>query len=1408
MAYGKGGGVIGILAGVNISSYLFSNLYDYDPMNVMSSFLTRIGLLVGNQNDFLCTRVAYQFDLRGPAIAVQTACSTATVATHLACQSLIRGECDMCLAGGVQIRVPQGMGYLYQEGGFPSPDGHCRSFDAKGQGNVHGNGAGVLLLKRLADAVRDGDHIHAIIKGSALSNDGSVKVGFTAPGVDGQVRAAAEALAVSGIHPESIGYLEATGTATELGDPIEIEALTRAYGGGKGKKGYCPIGSVKSNIGHTDAASGVAALIKCALVLERELIPPSLHFETPNPRIDFANSPFFVNAEPRPWPRSPRSSSGETPRRAAVHIYAVGGTNAHLILEEPPLAAPAGGSRPWQLLLLSARTTTALHAQTDNLASHLAGAAAAGLPSLPDVAYTLKVGRRPFVARRAVLCRESDDAVAALGSLDPERVTTGLCPDERRPVALLLPGEGTDLRRAAAELYAVEPGFRAEIDRSAELSLPGLGIDLRLPLGCGEGDEGTLADPRLAEPALFAFEYALARLWMEWGVTPHAFLGWGVGELAAACLAGMLTLAEALALAAARGRALAAAPIGARLEVELAEPALRDLLGAGLDIEAVVAPARCRVAGPDAAIEALQERLNELGIDCFHLGPGRLVSALDGPAREGYRQALDQVTFQPPTLALIASETGTPLKREEAVRTAFWERQLRATARLGDGLRGLVDDRQTLLLGVGPDDRMPDVGRVWASLGGAMGLPAPARLLATLGELWVSGVDLDWQGFYRHERRLRVPLPTYPFERRRIWAEPKIGRDQAIWRQATAGDRREIPDWFYALSWRRSEQPAPASAAVPQGTWLIFVDASGLGDRLAERLRAEGRDAVTVRPDLCFYKDAPGEYRVDPWCFEDYAGVLTDLARGGRSPVGMVHLWGISPHEGGELGGPERSQDLAFWSLHHLARALGERGPGPVRFEVVASGTQEITGEEEIRPERAACLSAARVIPWEYPNLLCRSIDVAASAPGSPRERRLLDQLLGELARDPAEPVVAYRGGHRWVQSAERLAVEKPAGPPARLRQGGVYLVVGGLKGFGRLVADYLARAVQARLALIGDTALPPRESWDAWLEGSSGGDDETARLLRQIRQWEALGAEVLLADADLADPGQIRAAVAATRAHFGPLHGVFYAAVEPSEELARRIADLDRDFYAYRMRSRLSGLLALAESLGEGEEVDFVQLASTVASVTGGAAVAVECLADTFLDLFARQQSQRGPVLWTSVDWDAFRLPGGGVSPSTAIAPEEGATAFAHLLAAGRLPQVVVSTVDLPARLAAARDGGRSPSREKAPAVRERPPLRTAYIEPRSEIERQVAGIWSEVLEVREVGVEDDFFDLGGNSLIATQLVSRLRGALQINFALQDFFEGATVAAIAERVRVTQWALQSMSEPMAAGAVEEVGEI
>ena len=1397
---------VGVFGGVNISSYLFSNLYDHDPLNVMSNFLTRIGLLVGNQNDYACTRIAYHFNLQGPAVTVQTACSTATVGVHMACQSLQRHECDMSLAGGAQIRVPQGMGYMYQEGGFPSPDGHCRSFDAKAKGNVHGNGAGVLLLKRLSDAVRDRDHIHAVIKGSAACNDGSVKVGFTAPGVDGQARAAAQAMAVAGVHPDTIGYLEATGTATELGDPIEIEALTRAYRLSTDRRGYVPVGSVKSNIGHLDAASGAAALIKTVLALEREAIPPSLHFEAPNPRIDFASSPFFVNAELRPWPR------GEQPRRAAVHTYAVGGTNTHLILEEPPLRDASSPSRPWQLLMLSARSTSALHTTTTNLAQHLARH---GEVPLADAAYTLQVGRRHFPVRRAVLCGGGGEAVELLETLPTDRVATRTQAGQGAAVAWLFPDAGTFVSGTGAGLYQAEPTFREHVDHCAGILGAQIGCDLA-ELIAGGGPARAL-DPRLAQPALFAFEIALARLWQEWGVTPRAVLGQGVGECVAACVAGVLSLEDGLALAAARGRALAALPRQVRLEVALSdEDVLRPYLVSGLELEAALGES-LRVTGPEEAALELQDRLNQEGIDCLYLGdcPGR--PAGHHPVVATFAQEIGRLTFGAPALPLLSGAAGTVAAPAEVAKPAYWARQLGAPLRLAAALRELLRDLRPIFLEVGPGDALSTAAARLADEDGTLALASlgsesanemeQARLLEALGNLWLAGVAPNWSGFYRHEQRHRVPLPTYPFERTRIWAQPSIDRRVALLRQPSIHEKLGLGDWFWAPSWKRSEQPALASRPEPDRSWLVLADPLGVGGQLARRLREEGADVAVARPGEAFGRDGE-EYRLRPGWRSDWAALLASLRDEGGLPRRIVHLWALTADEDGGAapGLADPLQDLCFWSLLHLSQALAELGcHEDVRIDAVTSGAQEVTGEETLLPGKATMLSLCKVMPQEMPGLTCRTIDVVPPEDGE-SAARVAGRLLAEVLGDGSDPTVAWRGARRWVQTHQRLRLDPPEGKPALLRENGVYLVAGSVEGFGLLLAGYLARTVRARLVLVGSSELPDPRAWDAWLAQHRETDDVAVRI-REVRALEAIGAEVLLCEADLTSHEEVRDAVERAVARFGAIDGVFWAAGDQGPDLARGLAQIDCEFFESRLRSRLSGLLSLQEAL-RGREPSFWLLAATVSSALGGPAAAVDCAADIFLDLYARLQAQSGTSRWTSVDWDAFEAGQGGFA-RTGITAEEGVQAIERLLAAGDIPQVVVSTVDLQARLDHSVGHGAAAGVDRS-GLEERPDLPVPYVEPRNEIESQVARIWSEVLRIRGIGAEDNFFDLGGNSLVATQLVSRLRGAFQVELGLQDFFEGATVANVAESLQVARWAREAQqTEVLAgAGAEEEVGQI
>ncbi len=767
-------GAIGVFAGASLSTYLihlFSN-------RSLQSRISQFQLVMSNDKDHLATRVSYKLDLRGPSINVQTACSTSLVAVHLACQSLLAGECDMALAGGVSISVPSRRGYLYQEGNISSPDGHCRAFDAEARGTVGGNGVGVVLLKRLDEALADGDTIEAVIKGSAVNNDGALKVGYTAPSVEGQAKVIAEALALAGVDPETISYIEAHGTATALGDPIEIAALKKVLAAKTTKKNYCAVGSVKTNIGHLDAAAGVGGLIKTILALKHKQLPPSLHFTQANPKIDFANSPFYVNASLRAW-------ESKTPRRAGVSSFGIGGTNAHVIVEEAPSSQESGPSRDWQLLVWSARTESALEKMTDRLAGYLQTNAGV---NLADVSYTLAVGRKTFDHRRMLVCRDGADAWGALAR-DPTRIVTQVQKPRARGVVFMFSGQGAQRVNMGRLLYESEATFREHVDRCAEILLPHLGFDLRTALYPNdqqtETAEHRLAQTAVTQPVLFVTEYALAQLWLQWGVRPAAMIGHSLGEYVAACLAGVFSLEDALGLVAARGRLMQSLPAGAMLAVPFAEDDARLIVSDGnLSLACVNGARACIISGTIPEVERLERRLSADGMACRRLKTSHAFhSAMTDPILDDFSHVLTRVGLKAPEVPYISNLTGDWIKPEEATDPTYWARHLRQTIRFSDGLSRLLAEPDHVFVEVGPGQtlctflkRHPEKNSnhvAVASLPEGNDAEQPG-LLKALGQLWQAGIELDWNGFFAGERRRRVNLPAYPFERQRCWVDTEL----------------------------------------------------------------------------------------------------------------------------------------------------------------------------------------------------------------------------------------------------------------------------------------------------------------------------------------------------------------------------------------------------------------------------------------------------------------------------------------------------------------------------------------------------------------------------------------------------------------------------------------------------------
>ena len=768
---------IGVFAGARMSTYLFNLDNDLKLAGTPSAFQA----LIGNDKDYMTSRVSYKLNLKGPSVAVQSACSSSLVAVHLACQSLINGECDMALAGGAAITVPQKMGYLYQEGMILSPDGHCRAFDAKAQGMVGGNGVGIVVLKQLDDALRDGDCIHAVIRGSAVNNDGSLKVAYTAPSVEGQAVVIREAQAMAGVDVETITYLEAHGTGTDLGDPVEVAALTQVFRAETDKKGFCALGSVKTNVGHLDTAAGVAGLIKTVLALEHGQLPPSLHFERPNPKIDFSNSPLFVNAKLSEW------KTDGYPRRAGVSSFGFGGTNAHVILEEAPAPRPADNDmeRPLHLMTLSARSENALQKLARRYEAFLKTHPDA---SVPDICFTANAGRSHFPYRLAVATQSTEQLreqmAAFAGGIKSKRLVTAHVESETiRKVAFLFTGQGSQYLGMGQQLYYTQPAFRKALDRCAEILKSHLDRPLLSVIFEEEGDSPVLNETAYTQPVLFALEYALAEMWWSWGIEPSIVMGHSVGEYVAACVAGVFSLEDGLNLIAARGRLIQALPQKGEMAAVFAgeervaaavAPYTNDV-----SIAAINGPENVVITGVRKNVRKILDDLASEGVRAVQLN---LSHAFHSPLIESmlipFEEIASEVKYSAPRIGLISNVTGQPVENKEVCEASYWRRHIREPVRFAAGMETLHEQGYELFLEIGPTSTMLGMGRRCLSEGDGVWLPSLRKgrddwhqILDSLGEFYIHGVNVDWAGFDQDYSRRRISLPTYPFERKRYWIE-------------------------------------------------------------------------------------------------------------------------------------------------------------------------------------------------------------------------------------------------------------------------------------------------------------------------------------------------------------------------------------------------------------------------------------------------------------------------------------------------------------------------------------------------------------------------------------------------------------------------------------------------------------
>lgn len=1278
-------GLIGVYGGVGMSRYLLTNLI---PHHQLSETIDPLQLAISNDKDFLPTRVAYKLNLTGPAVNVQTACSTSLVAVHVACQGLLNGECDIALAGGVTLSIPQKIGYLHQEGMILSPDGHCRAFDAKAQGTIAGSGAGIVVLKRLKDAIGDRDQIHAIIKGSAINNDGAMKVGYTAPSVSGQAAVIGEAQAIAGVDAETISYIEAHGTATPLGDPIEIAALTQAFSQSTDKKGFCAIGSLKTNLGHLDTAAGVAGLIKTVLALQNKMLPPSLHFETPNPKIDFANSPFYVNTTLKEW------ITNNTPRRAGVSSFGIGGTNAHVILEEAPVFGQGAGSREQgrsyhHLLCLSAKTASALEKSTANLITHLKEHPEL---NLGDVAYTLNSGRRGFNHRRMLIYQDLEDAVKGLSNLPAQQVFTNYTEITERSVAFMFPGQGSQYVNMAREIYETKTVFREQVDYCSEILKPLLGLDLRHIIYPSESkiDEASqqLQQTAIAQPAIFVIEYALAKLWQSWGVEPQAAIGHSIGEYVAATLAEVFSLEDALFLVAARGQMMQQLPAGAMLSIPLPADKIKSLLGEKLSVAAINQPSQCVVSGSLTAVETLQNQLATQGIECRHLHTSHAFhSQMMEPILEAFAERVKKVTLNPPQLPYISNLTGTWITVSQATNPDYYAQHLRSTVLFAQGVEKLLATPEQVLLEVGPGHTLATLAKRHPDKASAQTVLTSVRhpqekqsdtrvLFNTLGQLWLTGVKVDWFGFYSQEEYYRLPLPTYPFERERYWIDPP---QKAAW-----GQLQILPTT--SQLWTSLTQAGQKQASVRNAEFneLTYQENRQWLDRLCTAY------INSAFNQLGAFKNPEDKYSLE-------------------NLLAQCHI------------SPRYQQLLSRWLQILVQQGQLQQHEG--LFTGLVPCSQDYINEhlEEVRT-RFAALSLVNL------DLVQRcGENLAAIVVGEQEPLEIFNELIYQKENNNSHSESTLNTYYNSILRSSLEQVVKSLPSSVHLR----VLEIGGGTGM----------STQALLPV-----LPPKQTNYTFTDIGSG-------FLTQAQQKfnEYPFVEYRLLDIDKSPTEQ-------------GFEKYSFDVVIASNVL-HATQNIDRTLHHVRSLLAPGGFLLLWEITQP--KIDF--------DISWG--LLLKPLDD-------KRRSPGQPFIIKEQWFEALRT-----QDFVQVAAFPETEAFEH--------QIIMAVASASTAFSAKSGQKEIDSNseislqikpdvlpiEKLSALHSRPSLPNSYIAPRDEIEQKIADIWQELLGIKQVGIHDNFFQLGGDSLIAVQFLSRLRKTFSIKLTVASLFESPTIAEIAPKL-------------------------
>ncbi|MEI4789436.1 SDR family NAD(P)-dependent oxidoreductase [Bacillus sp. FJAT-53060] len=1309
--------------------------------------------------DFMNTKVSYKLNLKGPSVAVDTACSSSLVAVHLASRALLTGECKMALAGGVTITTPHKKGYMYQEGMIMSPDGHCRAFDEQAKGTVGGEGCGVVVLKSLKQALKDKDHIYGVIKGSAYNNDGGRKVGYTAPSIEGQSEIIKKALNISRVEAESISYIEAHGTGTTLGDPVEIESLNKAFQ--TDKKQFCAIGSVKTNIGHLDSAAGIAGFIKTTLSLYHQTLPPSLHYKKPNPKIDFESSPFYVNTKPVPWTKVGH------PLRAGVSSFGVGGTNVHLILEEAPIAEKLSAEKDHELLVVSARSKQAVQKSAEQVTSYLKEQK--DVP-LSHAAFTLQEGRKHFPYRQALLA-SPDRTFQSSGQ--PQMAF------QQPAVVWMFSGQGAQYVNMGKDLYENDPAFKQALQKCFAIVLSLAGIEIERVLYPSTEEEGTQAEHLMQQTSytqiiLFSFEYALASKLMGLGIRPHYFIGHSIGEITAACVAGIIQLEDAIRIVLNRGNLMQKMPPGDMAGVALSAEEIEHKLPDGVELSAVNSSQLSVVSGPSDRLQAYIEQVEKRGASVQKLKTSHAFhTSMMADAAKQFKEVLSEMTYQQGHIPIISNVTGSWLTHEQAASPDYWASHIRQPVLFSQGIERLLAFGEVVFIELGPGHTLTQFvrrhDRYDVDKAAAVSLVRHPKEQAAddeymqkaIGKLWSYGVEPNWRAVRKGEAPYRVSLPTYPFEHQKF-PSPQFQADQlmsALSPTAQKNHLADFQDWFYIPVWERSS-PVLKEQNHQGKRVLVFEKNGHIGAYLKER----NAQVVSVCQSDHTIKENDQMMKADVHMLTHIEWVMAELQQSGFIPEDIIWM-----HD--ELTS-ETEDKPNYLSVLDLVRLIGKHHNTHMRLHLVTSQAHDVIGTEKIQPLQATMTGLALTIPQEYQHIACHHIDLCQD-----KMANWPLFLSYEVAMHDQEAIVAYRGSSRWIRKASSTSLSREESSKQPFRSSGVYFITGGMGGIGFTLAKHLAETYQGKLVIMTRSHIRERSEWHELRDE----DGKEAEAVKKLLALEELGASVQVVQGDVSDEYAVQQAIQLAHTVFGGLHGVIHAAGEADGKIiqARTVEDEIR-----MCQAKINGTYVLGEAL-KGETLDFFLLCSSLVSFLGAAGQVAYAASNAFMDSFAHEKRKEGkPVI--SLNWDRWEKVGMAHDSALAakvndmlaleeqagISPEQGMKVLQEVL-----------RLDYPQILVSVRDMGERIKHRLTSVQQEETPLQEISQGIDDRLESSLSDVLSSFFK-HEPDVNENFFEMGATSLDLLQMSGHIKSVYGIEVPVVMMYSHPTIASLAAELK------------------------